>query len=283
MTVNLSTSTFDTMEVTDKITDKELHIKTINKWKRTVYSVICISIKKKIARYRKSKKNGILEKIAFLEWRLGFNLFKSGRFEKAIVYLEDSCVGKSLGIISNSDNIKNSEYSKNTENSSKNKTEGSKNKTENLENSESTESVRTFLHPDSKVHLTAARCCANIYHTSNSKEYFQKSYIHYQNTIDKMEAFISILQLPDVLYEFCILLEKFGSFQAAADIHTKILDNFINYKNYFNVLYRSAIVGKHLSSMSEDITQKTDLLSKCIQVLYFLLEALPTAINEVSE
>lgn len=214
------------------------------RWKWTVYRVICLSIKKRISRYQRSKKANSLAKITYLEWRLGFNLYKSGRYEKAVAYLESTCCGEKL---------------------------------------ERSAEEEVFVHPDSDVHLAAARCCVCLYNESKEHDYLTRAYRHYQNTIDKMHAFPSIVELPSVLFEFSLMLEEFGAFQAAADLYTRILGNFLSYRGYFDVLYRSAIVGKHLSSMSETTVEQTELLGKATQALLFLLEALPTHINEVRQ
>jgi hypothetical protein len=214
------------------------------RFKRAVYSVICQSVKKKIARLRKSVKAGTNEKITYLEWRLAFNLYNGQRYERALDLLESVAIGSSLELPENS---------------------------------------QTFVHPDSRVHLTAARCCISLYKKTKSHEYLKKSYPHYQNAVDKMEAFSSILVLPEVLYEFSIMLEEFGAFQAASDLHSRILNNFLNFKKYFDVMYRSAVVGKHIASLTENTNEQSDILMKITHSLQFLLEALPTTINEVSE
>ena len=229
-------------EVVEAVEQPTDHRSYKDRWRATVFRVICLSLKKRITRYQKSKRAGNLLKISYLEWRLGLNLYKSGKFERALAYLEKVCSGVTLGRAN---------------------------------------AAEEFLHPDSNVHLAAARCCVGLYKASMSHQYLKRAYVHYQNTVDKMHAFASIVELPGILFEFCWMLEEFGSFQAAADMYSKILSNFQSYRGYFNALYRSAVVGKHIASMSDNPAEQSDILNKATQALLFLLEALPTHINEV--
>jgi tetratricopeptide (TPR) repeat protein len=212
--------------------------------KQLVFRVICITIKEHLSRFKSSKKadfrNKHLEVIPYLEWRLGFNLFKGGCYEEALILLENVCIGSSVA--KNIDEL--------------------------------------YLHPDSNVHLTAARCCVALHYVTNIHDYLQKAYLHYKHAIDRLEAFPSSIIVPDILYEFSCMLEVYGSIQVSADIYRRILNDFPTYRGYFNCMYRSAVLGKHLSDIDIDAYVQSELLTKSTEALLVLLEALPITINE---
>jgi tetratricopeptide (TPR) repeat protein len=212
--------------------------------KRFVFRVICITIREHLSRFRSSRRvksrEKYLEIIPYLEWRLGLNLFKGGCYEEALILLENVCIGSSIA--NNTDDY--------------------------------------YLHPDSNVHLTAARCCLALHYETNVHICLQKAYVHYKNTIDRLEAFPSSIILPDILYEFSCMLEVYGSVQVSADLYRRILNDFPTYRGYFNCMYRSSILGKHLADINEDAYEQSEMLTKSTEALFFLLEALPITINE---
>lgn len=91
----------------------------------------------------------------------------------------------------------------------------------------------------------------------------------------------TMFKLPQLLLEFGRVLEDYGAFEAANDVYGRILAGFPNFRGYFDALYRSAIVGRHLASLHAEATAKEEALNKCVDVLQFLLEALPPNITDV--
>ena len=65
------------------------------------------------------------------------------------------------------------------------------------------------------------------------------------------------------------------------ELYTKILTNFPHFRGYFDAMYRSCIVGKHIAELMIPSKQREETLNKCIDMLQFLLESLPISINEV--
>ena len=84
-----------------------------------------------------------------------------------------------------------------------------------------------------------------------------------------------------MLYEFAGLLESYGAFESALQLYSKILTSYPMFRGYFDVMYRTAVVGKVLAERIADPREKEDLLNKCVDMYQFLLEAPPPTINEV--
>jgi hypothetical protein len=55
----------------------------------------------------------------------------------------------------------------------------------------------------------------------------------------------------------------------------------IHTAGYFDSMYRSAIVGRHLVDIDSPTVDKEATHSKCIDIYQFLLEALPASISEL--
>ena len=134
----------------------------------------------------------------------------------------------------------------------------------------------------STIHQIAGRCAVYLFRQNKEHAILEKAYIHYQNAVQTMVINLyTMFKLPLLLLEFGRVLEDYGAFQAANEVYTKILSGFPNFRGYFDALYRSAVVGRHLASLHEDEASKEEALNKCLDVLQFLLEALPSTICDV--
>jgi hypothetical protein len=129
--------------------------------------------------------------------------------------------------------------------------------------------------------LITGRCCVQLYYSTGSHYHLESAYGHYRDAIETIHVLSSILELPSILVEFATFMEHYGAFESALDVYSQILSLYSTYKGYFNALYRSAIVGKHVADISEQLAQREETINKCLDVLAFLLEALPLSINEV--
>lgn len=145
----------------------------------------------------------------------------------------------------------------------------------------SNEGLENSRLPDSNVHLTAARCSAILFSMTKDHAYLKAANHHFQKTVDTLDIFPSNAKLSGVLHEFSTIAEECGAYQSAADLHARILTDFQLYRECLSVMYRSAIVGKHISSLVEHPEKKRKIQDKAIEALTFLLEALPSCIDEV--
>lgn len=219
-------------------------------WRQQISRVICDSLRTRIRTLeRKLKSTDVrdLELHAYLEWRLGYNLLASGHHKDAFPILERATTGGRYG-------------------------------KKQIENGR----IKIFVVSNSDVHVAAARCAVHLFINSKDRVFLQKAYAHYQNGVEKMDLFISIARLPPLLFEFSKMLELYGAFDAAYEMHRRILEGFPYYRGYFETMYRSAVVGKHLMSIASDRAERSGFLTVCMESLSFLLEAIPKSISEVS-
>ena len=188
----------------------------------------------------------------FLQWRVGLNLYNSCQFFEAFEVLEKVTQNGEEGL-----KIK----------------ETADKKDENYEDP---------LHKNSDVHLCAARCCFQLFLQTKSHYHLEISYQHYKNAIDTMTVDLSTMfRLPKVLLELGRVFEHYGAFEAALDIYTRVMTNFPNFRGYFDAMYRSCVVGRHLAEIMTTPAHKAEIMGNCIDMLQFLLEALPSTINDV--
>jgi hypothetical protein len=96
-----------------------------------------------------------------------------------------------------------------------------------------------------------------------------------------MHILSGLTEIPSLLYEFAMVMELFGAFESALEVYSQILSLHAMFKGYFDAMYRTAVIGKHIADISESVANKDENLNKCVDVLQFLLEALPESINEV--
>lgn len=133
------------------------------------------------------------------------------------------------------------------------------------------------------VHQVTGRCASQLFYKTMELKYLERAYTHYQNAVQTMVAnLFTMFKLPLLLLEFGRVLEDYGAFQAANDLYTRILTGFPNFRGYFDALYRSAIVGRHLASLMPETPAKEESINKCLDIIQFLLEALPPSISDVS-
>jgi tetratricopeptide (TPR) repeat protein len=180
----------------------------------------------------------------FNKWRLGYNLYKGGKYFDAIKYISEACAEMEEEKLSSYD--------------------------------------VEFRAKISQIYLIAARCGFKLFLLTHQHYHLETSYLAYEKSIKNLPIdFLTAIRLPNILFEFCRLLESYGSFESALMTYGKILASFQTYRGYFDVMYRSAIVGKFVSSRVEDATKKQDMVKQCLDIIQFLLEAVPPTMNEV--
>ena len=183
----------------------------------------------------------------FLTWRYGWNLYRTEQYDLAMPQLEEACTGSTYGSSLIASGV-----------------------------------AKEYVHPNSDVHLTAARCAMKLYALNGTHEHLDVAYRHYTNAIQQLELHISIARLPGVLHEFASMMEQYGSYDASLDLYRRILTAFPYYKGYFEIMYRSAVVGKHLSNaMSIEMGDRETVLNQCADSVGLILEAVPVSINEI--
>eukprot|EP01041_Mallomonas_annulata_P002135 gene2135-4165_t len=219
-------------------------------WKKAAYTIIAKKYKALLLK-KKGNSNPIVEvtvdaeKRRHQEWRLGYNLYKCGEFHESFEILEKICAGGEEGI-------------------------------EKRANGESS------LDDRSHVHHATGLCCVALFNITHLHIYLEKAYDHYQNSVSTMIMdMYAMFKLPETLLEFGRVMEQYGSFESALELYTRILTNFPNSGRYFDAMYRSAIVGKHIADFATENTHKEDAINKCIDILQFLLEAIPPNIDEI--
>lgn len=133
-----------------------------------------------------------------------------------------------------------------------------------------------------KIHLMTARCCYALYKSTNLHYHLETAYQHYEKAIESLILDLSLtFFMPRLLAEFARLLEHFGAFQASLQLYTQILNSFPAYHGYFDVMYRSCIVGFYIADATADPNNKETILNQVRDMVQFLLEALPESIDEV--
>ena len=199
-----------------------------------------------------------------LDWRLGLNLYRSHKYFDAINILEKVC---------NNGKLPKPKEDKNA------KQDKTKKKSIHEEEEEEEEDS---VHPESDVHLTAARCCVQLFKQTKSHYHLEHAYRHYTNSVETLHiGLATMFKLPTILLEFGKMLEDYGALQPALDIYGRILTSFPNSRIYFDAMYRCAIVGRSVAERITDQEEREAMLNKCIDMLQFLLEAVPESINDI--
>ncbi len=133
----------------------------------------------------------------------------------------------------------------------------------------------------SNYNITAGACCLELFYENKDHEYLKQAYQFYQQGIYTMKFDLFVMfRLPIVLSEFGRVLEHYGNFEGALGLYSKVLSNFPTFRGYFNVMYRVGIVGKYVGEMSTG-AKGQEINDQCIDILQFLLEALPITIEPV--
>jgi hypothetical protein len=221
-------------------------------WFNSVHKIVLINIKEA---YENKKKEKTVDRQLFsdlkYDYRIAYNIYGTSDYYGAIVLLEKVCKGGAWG------------------------------EKKNLE--KETVEQEDYLNRDYRVHLTTARCCVQLFLLTRSHYHLDQAYYHFTNSIETMSVGLATMfTLPAVLLEFGRMLEHYGAFQAALELYTKIITNFPNFRGYFDAMYRSTVVGRHIIEYMTDPLIKDETLNKCIDILTFLLEALPSSIEDVS-
>jgi tetratricopeptide (TPR) repeat protein len=107
----------------------------------------------------------------------------------------------------------------------------------------------SFLINDSFVHQMAGRCCTKLFLSTESHYHLENAHMHYQNAVDTMVVNLTTMfKLPVLFMELGNVLEFYGAFESAIEVYNRIMTNFPNFRGYFDALYRTAIVSRHLAS-----------------------------------
>ncbi len=221
--------------------------KSQKQWFRVGYGVIVERIKQKLHQAPVADV-GILH----LLWRLGINEYRSGDCDAAIRSLE-----KLLHMIDFQEDYSGCKIKRKV--------------------------TKYDVALRSTIHQTIARSATYKFLHENIHEFLEVAYRHYQLAVECIIVDLSaMIELPTILVEFGTVLELYGAFEAAMTTYSKILTQYPTCRCYFNALYRSAIVGRHLGSISNDVNYQQEALEKTIDILQFLLEALPSNIQDVS-
>ncbi|RYH17038.1 hypothetical protein EON65_29190 [archaeon] len=192
------------------------------------------------------------EKKSFLKlkWRLGYNQYKSGYFKEAI---------STLTIV----------------------TDALQSQPTAASRSMKKKSDQDITDP-AHVHQVIGQAGMYIFLSTGEHSHLETSYKHYQFAVDYIQAnLVAMFKLPALLLDYARVLEYYGSFETSMSVYSQILTRFPNFTGYFTALYRTAVVGRHLASLCSESQEKQDTVDKCIDILQFLLEALPANVNEV--
>lgn len=194
----------------------------------------------------RKRKTDNAEMKTYLGWRLATNFYESGQYDQAMPHLEETTTGGAHG--------------------------------QSLVHSRE---VSEYLHPQYVVHLTAARCAMKLYATHGFQMYLEAAYRHYSNCINKLGLYISIAELPGILHEFGSMLEHYCSYDAALDMYRRVLETFPHYRGFFEVMYRTVVIGKHLTNAMTNAVERETIMNQCADNMSLILEAVPVSINEI--
>jgi hypothetical protein len=181
-----------------------------NKYRKLwLRSVHSTIVSKKKYEYNKIKRDRNKDPTLFrwLEWRIAYNLYCGGQYTEAFKVLVDLC-----------------------------------NTVEEVTKEDIASRTVSFLN------LTTARCCMRLFFEKKEHRYLKLCYQYYQMGIDTLEFDLyAMFRLPMILLEFGKVLEHYGNFKAALEVYGNLLQNFPNFRGYFTVMYRTAVVGKYVA------------------------------------
>ena len=246
-------------------------------WKGA-YTVISDSLEEKLQRDRQNGFRMSKKERDHVEWRLGYNLYQAGRHFEAVDKLNLAAQGGHAGRAKAAERVK-------QKNALEVANEGKliKNKAKEAEAQKLSEEIEEgpIVHSNFKVHRTAARCCVALFKATHLHYHLEAAHKHYENAIKTMPAgLVALFTLPPLLFEFGKMCEMFGAFQAALELYSKIITGFPNYRGYFDAMYRLSLCGRHIAEVTKDDKARDDLLNKSLDMLNFLLEAVPPSIED---
>jgi hypothetical protein len=133
----------------------------------------------------------------------------------------------------------------------------------------------------SAFNLCMGKVCLELYYETRDRNYLNYSYFYNQRGVETMRYDLyAMFKLPEVLQYFGRVMEHYGAFDASMEVYNKVLTNYPNYKGYFHVIYRTAIVGKYIAEYS-DAQKRESFIEQCCDTVGFLLEALPVGLDDV--
>jgi tetratricopeptide (TPR) repeat protein len=248
------------------------------KWYRGGFGVVCESLEAKLERDRMNGFRMSKEERDYVECRLGINLYKCGRYFDAIGMLELATKGGHTGTAKSAERIKarNALIAAND-----GKVLKDKSKEVEAEALQAEIDQGPIIHRDFKVHRAAARCCIELFKLTHAHYHLEAAHKHYENAIQTMPAgLVALFTLPPMLFEFGKMCEMYGAFKAALELYSKIITGFPNYRGYFDAMYRLCLCGRHIAEVTKNEKESDDLLNKSLDMLQFLLEAVPPSIEE---
>lgn len=218
-------------------------------WYKAVHLTIIEQLKEKLDKI----KDKTSVKASFLEWRISYNMYGSGDYEGALTRLETMC-----------------------------KIEDENGPLDTSVGTKTEKRKATVLNNNSFLHQVAGRCSVQLFQSTHLHSYLESAYAHYENAINTMSAnLFTMFKLPNLLLEFGQVLEFYGSFESALEVYARIITNFPNFRGYFEALYRTGIVTRHLAELMPAGEEREEALNRCVDIFQFLLEALPTDISDV--
>lgn len=146
-----------------------------------------------------------------------------------------------------------------------------------------TSEMYNYLTRNASVYQTAGKCSVHLFLSTQTHSHLENAYQYYQTAVDNLQVnLFTMYKLPVLLLEFGVVLEYYGAFESALEVYSRIMTNFPNFRGYFDALYRTAIVTRHLASLTSVGEDREEAMNKCVDILQFLLEALPANISDVS-
>jgi hypothetical protein len=142
------------------------------------------------------------------------------------------------------------------------------------------------VHPSYDTHMWAGRCAVGMFKVTKMHYHLETAYGHYLRSIECMTVpnesydLSTKLRLPIIYLELGQLFEKFGSMESALNMYSRSMNEFPDSRHYFDTMHRSVLVGRHLMAISTNEKGKEDMLNRCVDMLQFLLEALPVHLDE---
>jgi len=238
-----------------------------NKWVLGIFKAAAEYRKKQLLEI-KTNEEADKKKRLYLQYRIGYNLYWSGAYFEAIEVLSRCCTN---GIELTKEQEKALAKKRNAAYTNKDVSE--------------MEGEDELLNKNFRVHMWTGRCCVKLFQLSKAHYHLENAYKHFQDAIEAMTVpndydQTTTLMLPQILMDLGRVLERYGAFQPALEIYSQAMRDFPNSRIYFDIMYRSTIVGKHVAEIMTNPTQRDEVLNKCIDMLQFLLEALPSTIND---
>lgn len=131
---------------------------------------------------------------------------------------------------------------------------------------------------DADVHHLLAKTEVRRWEATGQAALLTNAQAHYARMLKVLPLGVTIIaEVPTVLEEMARLYESFGAFEGALELYGRVVEYFPSYSNYDNVLYRSAKVMKHMSTLPG--ADAAALSVRCKEFLEFVLEERPASVG----